>query len=482
MPLSVYKTPSRSVSVCLATHFFKSTGKCDQEHINKGEMQAKENKLSGASSRRTTDLLGHVRAPGDKSISHRALIFGALATGTTKITGLLEGDDILHTAQAMRGFGAEVTRETSEDGAVWMVTGTVWATPKQQIDFGNAGTGARLIMGAAAGFAIKPKYKGDASLSSRPMGRVLGPLREMGAAFSCEDDKLPITQKKGGTLTGMSYTPPHASAQVKSALMLAGLNAEGTTEIIEISPTRDHTENMFEAFGVPVKRKASIAGNHISIQGPTGLTATSIDVPGDPSSAAFLVAAALIVPGSDIIIENVMMNPARTGLFEVLTRMGGFIRNDNFRRSGGETIADIRVKYSKLMGVNVLASHVPSMVDEYPILAVCAAFAKGRTDMHGLAELRVKESDRLSGTYDILKANGVAVEIRGDRLRVTGGEVEGGAQVQTHHDHRLAMSALILGLGAENPVRIDDASMIATSFPSFFSLMDELGANIKTSS
>jgi 3-phosphoshikimate 1-carboxyvinyltransferase len=482
MPLSVYKTPSRSVSVCLATHLFKSTGNCGQEHINKGEMQAKVNKLSGATSMRATALSGQVRAPGDKSISHRALILGALATGTTTIKGLLEGDDILHTAEAMRCFGAEITREIIENEPVWSVTGSPWSTPKKEIDFGNAGTGARLIMGAAAGFAIKPKYKGDASLTSRPMGRVLGPLREMGAGFSCEDDKLPIRQKKGGSLKSICYTPPHASAQVKSALLLAGLNADGTTEIIETSPTRDHTENMFEAFGVPVKRKTSRAGNHVSIQGPAILTATPVNVPGDPSSAAFLVAAALIVPSSDIIIENVMMNPARTGLFEVLTRMGGFIRNDNFRRSGGETIADIRVKHSKLNGVNVPASHVPSMVDEYPILAVCAAFAKGRTDMHGLGELRVKESDRLSGTYDLLKCNGVDVEAKEDSLHVTGGDVEGGGLVLTHHDHRLAMSALILGLGADKPVHIDDASMIATSFPSFFPLMAELGADIKVRS
>ena len=445
-------------------------------------MPTKVNKISGTSSQRASALSGRVRAPGDKSISHRALILGALAVGTTKIRGLLEGDDILHTAEAMRGFGADVTRDIVDDQPVWSVTGTMWTTPQNPIDFGNAGTGARLIMGAAAGFNIKPSYTGDASLTSRPMGRVLNPLRDMGATFASDSDRLPITQKKGGALKAISFTPPHASAQVKSALLLAGLNADGTTEVIETSPTRDHTENMFEAFGVPVKRKTSSEGDHISIQGPATLTATPVNVPGDPSSAAFLVAAALIVPGSDIIIENVMMNPARTGLFEVLTRMGGFIRNDNFRRSGGETIADIHVKHSKLVGVNVPASHVPSMVDEYPILAVCAAYAKGRTDMRGLAELKVKESDRLAGTYELLKANGVDVDMQEDSLHVTGGEVEGGGLVATHHDHRLAMSALILGLGAEQPVRIDDASMIATSFPSFFTLMSDIGAPFKTPS
>lgn len=442
-------------------------------------MHAKVNKFAGASSSRSTALKGHVRAPGDKSISHRALILGGLARGTTRIVGLLEGDDILSTAEAIRGFGAEVTREIVKDEPVWSVIGTEWKTPEEEIDFGNAGTGARLIMGAAAGFPIKARYKGDASLTSRPMGRVLSPLRDMGAAFICEDDKLPIKQKKGGYLNAISFVPPHASAQVKSALLLAGLNAEGTTEVIESRPTRDHTENMFEAFGVPVSRKTSSQGNHISIQGPASLTATPVNVPGDPSSAAFLVAAALIVPGSDIVIENVMMNPGRTGLFEVLSRMGAFIRNDNFRRSGGETIADIHVKHSKLSGVNVPASQVPSMVDEYPILAVCAAYAKGRTDMHGLGELRVKESDRLSGTYELLKANGVVVEMKEDSLHVTGGDVEGGGTVATHHDHRLAMSGLILGLDANTPVKIDDARMIATSFPSFFDLMSEIGADIK---
>ncbi|NNC38368.1 MAG: 3-phosphoshikimate 1-carboxyvinyltransferase [Hyphomonadaceae bacterium] len=442
-------------------------------------MQAKVNKVKGASSSRTKALGGRVRAPGDKSISHRALILGALARGTTRITGLLEGDDILHTAEAMQGFGADVSRDIIDQEPVWTVTGANWKSPEHEIDFGNAGTGARLIMGAAAGFPLKANYTGDASLSSRPMGRVLTPLRKMGATFKSDDDKLPITQKKGGKLKAINFTPPHASAQVKSALLLAGLNAEGTTEIIESRPTRDHTENMFEAFGVPVKRKTSSMGNHISIEGPAALTATPVNVPGDPSSAAFLIAAALIVPGSDIIIENVMMNPARTGLFEVLTRMGAFIRNDNFRRSGGETIADIHVKHSKLTGVDVPASQVPSMVDEYPILAVCAAYAHGRTDMRGLGELRVKESDRLAGTFDLLKANGVIVEMQEDSLHVTGGDVEGGGIVATHHDHRLAMSALILGLGAEKPVRIDDASMIATSFPSFFDLMAEIGAKIK---
>ena len=441
-------------------------------------MTVKTKNAKQARSERSQALTGHVRAPGDKSISHRALILGALAQGTTEITGLLEGDDILHTAQAMREFGASVEREFIDDNPVWSVTGTKWKTPENPVDFGNAGTGARLIMGAAAGFAIKPSYQGDESLSSRPMARVLIPLREMGAVFKSTNDQLPLSQTKGGKLKPVAFTPPHASAQVKSAILLAGLNAEGKTEVIETSPTRDHTENMLEAFGVPVTRKTSSLGDHISLAGPATLAGTSVHVPGDPSSAAFLIAAAVIVPGSDIVIENVMMNPARTGLFEVLTAMGAFIRTDNFRRSGGETIADIHVKHSKLSGINVPASRVPSMVDEYPILAVCAAYARGTTDMHGLAELKVKESDRLTGTLDLLLANGVDAIAKDDSLHVKGGSVPGGGLVKTHHDHRLAMSALVLGLGAESPVKIDDARMIATSFPQFFDLMATLGASI----
>ena len=423
-------------------------------------------------------LTGTVPAPGDKSISHRSLILGALAKGTTNITGLLEGEDILHTAGAMRAFGAKVKQ--GKKGS-WTVTGcgeAGFSSPNTAVDFGNAGTGARLIMGAAAGYDIKVDYIGDESLSSRPMGRVLRPLRDMGAVFETQNDQLPLRQTKGGGLTKINYTPPHASAQVKSALLLAGLQANGITEIIEATPTRDHTENMLEAFGVKVKTRTVSGGNSISVTGPAHLTATNINVPGDPSSAAFLIAAALTVPGSDVVIENVMMNPTRTGLFEVLTEMGAYLRGDNFRRSGGETIADIHVKYSKLTGITVHENRVPSMVDEYPILAVCAASATGKTFMRGLAELRVKESDRLQGTYDLLTANGVEAEIIGDVLSVTGGQIAGGGVVKTHHDHRLAMSALVLGLAAQNPVCIDDAAMIATSFPDFFDLMESIGANM----
>ena len=427
-------------------------------------------------------LTGQVRAPGDKSISHRALIMGALASGVSEITGLLEGEDILATAEAMRAFGANIERIATGH---WRITGCGadgFTTPAAPIDFGNAGTGARLIMGAAAPFNLGIDYQGDESLSSRPMGRVLTPLRDMGVDFKTKNDKLPLSQiKRGrrpadGALAPISFTPEHASAQVKSCILLAGLGTKGTTEVYEKRLTRDHTENMLEAFGVKPARKTVGEGQKVSVSGPAALTAANINVPGDPSSAAFLIAAALMVPGSDIVIENVMMNPTRTGLFEVLTEMGAFIRTDNFKRSGGETIADIHVKHSKLFGIDVPAARVPSMVDEYPVLAVIAASAKGTTRLHGLAELRVKESDRLSATQQLLALNGVDAGIDGDSLIIHGGPVAGGGLVPTHHDHRIAMSALILGLGAESPVSIDDASMINTSFPTFFELMDAIGA------
>lgn len=436
--------------------------------------------ISSAKSKRPANpLTGQVCPPGDKSMSHRALILGALAEGTTEITGLLEGDDILHTAEAMRDFGAKVKKRGDSH---WQVIGRGakgWREPKSPVDFGNAGTGARLIMGAAAGFNIKVSYTGDASLSSRPMGRVLTPLREMGAAFETKKDKLPLSQTKGGNLKPLNYTPPHASAQVKSAILLAGLQTCGTTEVHELTLTRDHTENMLKSFGADVKRKPRDNGQIVTVDGPVQLKATKVKVPGDPSSAAFLIAAALIVPGSDIIVENVMMNDTRSGLFEVLNEMGAYLRADNYRRSGGETIADIHVKHSRLRGINIMPERVPSMVDEYPVLAVIAATAQGTTVMRGLNELRVKESDRLAGTQKLLAANGVDSSIEGDTLSVTGGAIQGGAIVKTHHDHRMAMSALILGLAAEKPVQIDDASMIATSFPEFFKLMAAIGADIE---
>ncbi len=444
-----------------------------------------------ALSQSSSALTGTVRAPGDKSISHRAMIFGAMASGITTVDGLLEGDDIMATAQAMRDFGADIM--CGEDGR-WHVTGCGSAgfkSPHSDIDCGNAGTGVRLIMGAAAGYGVTATYTGDASLSSRPMGRVLNPLREMGVEAKAQaGDRLPATLSVPDGLTAINFIPPHASAQVKSCLLLAGLNARGTTIITEPTLTRDHTENMLRAFGAKVEAQPrSIEGRKgqiVKIEGGQTLTAAHIDVPGDPSSAAFLIVAALITPGSDVVIENVMMNPTRIGLFETLTEMGGFLRMDNYRTSGGEVIADISVKHSKLAGITVPPQRAPSMIDEYPILAVAAAFAKGRTVMEGIGELRVKESDRIAASENLLRANGVEVistetgmTVMG--LKTSGGKLAGGGTVTTHHDHRIAMSALVLGLHCEAPVEIDDASMIATSFPSFFEVMEGLGAKIELS-
>lgn len=428
-------------------------------------------------------LTGTIRAPGDKSMSHRAMILGAMAQGTSKVSGLLEGADILSTVDAMRAFGADITR--GDDG-IWTVIGLGdqgLQTPRQDIDCGNAGTGVRLIMGAASGYGVTATYTGDASLSSRPMNRILNPLAEMGvSANAAEGGRLPATLSVSGTLKPIRYTPPIASAQVKSAVLLAGLNIKGMTTVVEATLTRDHTENMLAAFGVDVKRSPFAKdGCEVSITGPAKLNAAQINIPGDPSSAAFPIIAALITPGSDIMIENVMMNPTRTGLFECLTEMGAFLRADNFRKSGGEIIADLHVKHSKLTAINVPAQRAASMIDEYPVLAVAAAFATGTTTMDDIGELRVKESDRIRATIAFLKDNGVTCEELTNGMKVQGnggGLVDGGGCAQTHHDHRIAMSALILGLQAKAPVQVDDASMIATSFPSFFEMMNGLGANM----
>ena len=435
---------------------------------------------SAKSSERSPALIGTVRAPGDKSISHRALIFGALAEGVTTITGLLEGADILSTADAMRSFGANIKKNDDS----WTVIGCGEAgfiSPKAAVDCGNAGTGVRLIMGAAAGFTVEATFTGDASLSSRPMGRVLDPLSDMGITYDAQDGgRLPVTLRSSGRLSPIDYTPPHASAQVKSAILLAGLGTEGVTTITEPTLSRDHTENMLKAFGAQVTVKTTGQGQKVSVEGPVTLKAVNVTVPGDPSSAAFPIVAALITPGSDVKIENVMMNPTRVGLFETLTEMGAYLRSDNFRTSGGEIIADIEVKHSKLRGVTVPPERAPSMIDEYPILAVAAAYASGTTMMRGIGEMRVKESDRISATVALLQANGVQTAEFEDGFSVKGGPVAGGGTVVTHHDHRIAMSALVLGLNADAPVTIDDGTMIATSFPAFFDLMKNIGAVMKT--
>ena len=426
-------------------------------------------------------LRGRVRAPGDKSISHRALILGALASGTTTIEGLLEGDDVLATAAAMRAFGAQVA---SLGGGRWRVEGQgAFKEPADLIDCGNAGTGVRLIMGAAAGFRLCATFTGDASLRGRPMMRVLRPLGLMGASWLCRDGgRLPLTLK-GGALVAMIYELPEPSAQVKSAVLLAGLNAAGETVVIEPEPTRDHTERMLRAFGAVVDVTDEASGRHIRLKGGQALTGCAISVPGDPSSAAFPLVAAIITPGSEVTVEGVLLNPLRIGLIDTLREMGAKLTIENVRQEGGEQVGDITARHSALKGVVVPPSRAPAMIDEYPILAVAAAYAKGPTVMRGIGELRVKESDRIAMMAAGLSACGVTVEEEPEGLIVSGTAranhgVKGGGLVHTHGDHRIAMSHLILGLGAQDPVAIDEPGMIATSFPGFGALMAGLGAKI----
>ena len=432
-------------------------------------------------SRPSGGLQGRVRAPGDKSISHRALILGAMARGTTEIEGLLEGDDVLRTAQAMQAFGAEV-RGLGEGR--WAVEGRgLLAEPDAVIDCGNSGTGARLIMGAAAGYPLAASFTGDASLRKRPMGRVLQPLEMMGATYlGREGGRLPLTLK-GGTLRHISYRLPVASAQVKSAVLLAGLNAEGGVEVIEPERTRDHTERMLQAFGARVEMDDTGGVRVIRLPPGQRLTATNIRVPGDPSSAAFPIVAALITPGSRVTVEGVLLNPLRIGLLETLSEMGADLTIDNVRDEGGEPVGDVTARHGPLRGVDVPASRAPSMIDEYPILAVAAAFAHGRTVMPGIGELRVKESDRIALMAAGLEACGVVVEEEPEGLIVAGAgganhPVRGRALVETHGDHRVAMAHLVMGLAAEGPIAVDEPEMIATSFPGFTGLMAGLGADI----
>ncbi|KQV62014.1 MULTISPECIES: 3-phosphoshikimate 1-carboxyvinyltransferase [unclassified Caulobacter] len=427
-------------------------------------------------------LRGTVRAPGDKSISHRSMILGALATGTTTVEGLLEGDDVLATARAMRAFGARVEQE---GGGRWRIEGQGgFSEPADVIDCGNAGTGVRLIMGAAAGFAMCSTFTGDASLRGRPMGRVLEPLAKMGATWMGRDrGRLPLTLK-GGNLRGLNYTLPMASAQVKSAVLLAGLHAEGGVEVIEPEATRDHTERMLRAFGAEVLVEDRKVGDktvrHVRLPEGQKLTGTHVAVPGDPSSAAFPLVAGLLVPGSEVTVEGVMLNDLRTGLFTTLQEMGADLVISNRRVASGEEVGDITARYSKLKGVVVPPERAPSMIDEYPILAVAAAFAQGDTVMRGIGEMRVKESDRIALTAAGLEACGVDVEEEPEGFIVhgTGQPPRGGATVETHGDHRIAMSHLILGMAAENAVAVDEPGMIATSFPGFPDLMRGLGATL----
>ncbi len=433
--------------------------------------------LTAAPSR---SLSGRARVPGDKSISHRALILGALATGRTRITGLLEADDVMATARAVAALGAEVTRE---NGAIEVKGQGVGGLhrPLGSLDFGNSGTGSRLMLGVVAGHDMEACFTGDASLSKRPMGRVLKPLRRMGLATAEAAQTLPLTVKGTPDLVPIVYELPVASAQVKSAVLLAGLHAPGRTTVIEPIASRDHTERMFTHFGAEVTVKDEADGRRaVSVRGDAELEGVDLAVPGDPSSAAFAIAAALISPRSEIVLEGVLMNPTRTGFIETLRDMGARIQLVDMRHEGREPVGDLKVAASALRGVTVPAARAPSMIDEYPMLAVLAAFAEGETRMEGLSELRVKESDRLAATAAGLAACGVEAWIEGDDLIVVGrGAVPGGAMVETHMDHRIAMAFLILGLGAEQPVTVDDIAMIATSFPDFVPLMTKLGAEFR---
>ncbi len=436
--------------------------------------------LSPLEARCSGALTGKVRVPGDKSISHRALILGALAVGESRISGLLEGEDVLNTAKAMRALGASVER--TGDFA-WVVRGVGvagFAEPQTPLDFGNSGTGCRLVMGAVAGCPISAVFDGDASLRSRPMRRILDPLELMGAKAgeSREGGRLPLTLHGARDPLPILYRTPVASAQIKSAVLLAGLAAPGITTVIETEASRDHTELMLRHFGAQIdSRPEGSHGRKIALTGQPELHGADVVVPADPSSAAFPIVAALIVEGSDLVLSDVMTNPLRTGLFTTLREMGASIEETELRGDAGEPMAQLRVRASKLRGVEVPPERAPSMIDEYLVLAVAASFAEGTTIMRGLKELRVKESDRLEATAAMLRVNGVKVEIVGDDLIVEGrGHVPGEGLVATHMDHRIAMSALVMGLAADKPVKVDDTAFIATSFPDFIPMMRALGA------
>ena len=429
-------------------------------------------------------LSGTICVPGDKPISHRALIFGTLAVGKTEITGLLEGEDVLATAEIMRALGAKVERLGPGHWTVEGVGVGGLKEPETALDFGNAGAGARLIMGLVAGHPITATFIGDASLSKRPMGRVITPLTEMGAHFHARSGgRMPLTLTGAATPLPITYPLPVASAQVKSAILLAGLNAPGQTTVIEPHATRDHTERMLRAFGAEVSVEEGPKGvTIVRITGQAELHPSQVIVPADPSSAAFPVVAALTTPGSDITVTGIMMNPHRVGLYTTLMEMGADIEVMNQRDESGEPVADLRVRASQLKGIEVPLDRTPSMIDEYPVLAVAAAHAEGKTIMRGAAELRVKESDRVAATVAGLRVNGLHVEEFDDGMAVTGtaGRVPGGGHVATHMDHRIAMSFIVMGFGAEKPVTIDEGHMIATSFPDFVPLMRRLGASLES--
>lgn len=437
--------------------------------------------MSALKAQPASRIAGTIRVPGDKSISHRALMIGASAVGETRIEGLLEADDVLRTAAALRALGAGVRK----DGDAWIVNGTGvggFASPADILDLGNSGTAARLLLGLMATQDIAVHVTGDASLRSRPMNRVIVPLSQMGAVFEArEGGRMPLLLRGTAEPIPISYEVPVPSAQVKSAVLLAALNTPGRTTVIERKATRDHTENMLRAFGASIAvRDIDGGGREIAVDGLAELRATAVVVPGDPSSAAFPGIAALLTPGSELTIENVGMNPLRAGVFTTLREMGADLEIRNPREAAGEPVADLVFRGGALSGVDVPAERAPSMIDEYPIVAVAAAFAEGRTRLRGLAELRVKESDRFTAIVDGLAACGVAVRAEGDDIVIDGcsGLPPGGATIAVNLDHRIAMAFLVLGLRARNPVRIDDGSAIGTSFPGFVSLMNGIGAPV----
>ena len=435
-------------------------------------------------SQRGPALSGEAHVPGDKSISHRSLILGALSVGETVIEGLLEGQDVLDTAKAMRAFGAEVTDHGEGRWSVHGVGVGGFAEPEGVIDCGNSGTGVRLIMGAMATTPITATFTGDASLCSRPMGRVTDPLALFGArAEGREGGRLPMTITGAADPMPVRYTVPVPSAQVKSAVLLAGLNAPGKTVVIEKEATRDHTERMLAGFGAELTVEETDEGRVITLTGQPELTPQHIVVPRDPSSAAFPVCAALIAEGSDVLVPNIGLNPTRAGLFETLREMGADLTYENPRKEGGEPVADLRARFSPNMkGIEVPPARAASMIDEYPVLSIVAAFAQGPTVMRGVKELRVKESDRIDAMAQGLRAAGVEVEEGEDWWIVHGrghGEVPGGVTVESRLDHRIAMSFLVMGLASNEPMRVDDGGPIATSFPVFEPLMTGLGADVR---
>lgn len=420
-------------------------------------------------------FIGEVLIPGDKSCSHRALIFGSLAEGSTRIQGLLESDDVLSTVAALQAFGVQVEKQSSGQ---WKVTGTRWSTPAGAIDCGNSGTSVRLLIGAVSGMPeVSATFIGDLSLSSRPMGRVTGPLIRMGARVG-GDDRLPLTIH-GERLGGIEYRNVPPSAQVKSAILLAGLSTDAPVRIVEPVPSRDHSEIMLAAFGCPTIVDDTPAGWVISLGDQRRLRGCNLTIGADPSSAAFPLVAAAISPGSDVLARGVIVNPLRTGLYETLETMGANVELSNERIQSGEIVADIRIRYAPLRSCHVSGERIAAMIDEIPALAIACAFADGESVIEGLAELRVKESDRLGAIVAGLTSCGVAAFADGDVLRIFGrGSVRGGGRVATHGDHRIAMAFLILGLGAKEPVEVDEAAMIATSFPGFIETMRGIGAEI----